>query len=87
MLGRDDIGALAPGMAADFVAFDLRGYRLRGRAARPGGGARVLRAGAVAFSVINGRVVVAEGRLTTVDLPVLVERHNVLAARLVHGDA
>ena len=39
----------------------------------------------VAFSVIDGRVVVAEGRLTTVDLPVLVERHNRLAAVLAGG--
>src|SRR2546427_10645096 len=27
VLGRDDIGALAPGMSADFVAFDMSGDR------------------------------------------------------------
>jgi 8-oxoguanine deaminase len=37
----------------------------------------------VALSVINGRIVVEEGRLTTVDLPVLIETHNRLARALV----
>ena len=31
VLGRDDIGALAPGMAADFVSFDLSQPRSRAR--------------------------------------------------------
>ena len=44
VLGRDDIGALAPGMAADFVSFDLSQHGVRGRAARSGRGAGVLRA-------------------------------------------
>ncbi len=38
---------------------------------------------AVDYSFINGRRVVDRGRLTTVDLPVLVENTNRLAARLV----
>ena len=32
-----------------------------------------------AYTVVNGRVVVREGQLTTVDLGPLVERHNGLA--------
>jgi hypothetical protein len=34
---------------------------------------------------VNGRVVVRRGNLETVDLPRLVERHDVLAHRLVEG--
>ena len=45
VLGRDDIGALAPGMSADLVAFDLRRRGPCRRLARPGGGAGVLPAG------------------------------------------
>ena len=37
-------------------------------------------------SVINGRVVVKDGRLTTVDLPLVLERHNQLARQLVSGE-
>jgi len=40
-------------------------------------------AGNVALSVINGRVVVRHGRLTTIDLPMVIERHNRLARDLV----
>lgn len=37
-------------------------------------------------SVINGRVVVQDGRITTVDLPRVLERHNQLAFQLVSGN-
>ena len=38
-----------------------------------------------AYTVVNGRVVVREGRLTTVDLAPLVERHNRLAGQLAEA--
>nr|MBP6816889.1 8-oxoguanine deaminase [Burkholderiaceae bacterium] len=37
------------------------------------------------ITVVAGRVVVREGQLTTVDLPVLVERHNAMARQLVEA--
>ena len=86
VLGREDIGHLAPGMAADVVAFDL------GRLGFAGGehdplAALVLCAPAHAdLSIIHGRVVIRDGRLTTVDLPPIVERHRALARQLVRGD-
>ncbi|SNS84668.1 Cytosine/adenosine deaminase [Noviherbaspirillum humi] len=85
VLGRDDIGALAPGMAADLVAFDLRRHNFAGALHDPVA-ALVFSAPAGAdFSIINGRVVVRDGRCLTLDAGVLVERHNRLAAELVAG--
>jgi hypothetical protein len=40
----------------------------------------------VALSVINGKVVVRDGRITTIDLPVVLESHNRLARELVGGN-
>ena len=40
-----------------------------------------------AYTVVNGRVLVRQGRLTTVDLGPLIERHNALALQLVAGAA
>ena len=37
------------------------------------------------YTIVNGRVVVREGRLTTVDVGPLVERHNLLAGELARG--
>jgi cytosine/adenosine deaminase-related metal-dependent hydrolase len=85
VLNRDDIGALAPGMAADFVAFDLRGVSTAGAGHDPVAALVFCTPPAVAWSVINGRVVVREGRLATVDLPVVLERHNRLARELCRG--
>jgi cytosine/adenosine deaminase-related metal-dependent hydrolase len=85
VLGRDDIGALAPGMAADFVAFDLRRISLAGALHDPVAALVFCAPGEVALSIINGRVIVRDGRLTTLDLPMLVERHNRLAQQLVGG--
>jgi cytosine/adenosine deaminase-related metal-dependent hydrolase len=86
VLGRDDIGHLAPGMAADLALFDLRSLALAGGAVHDPVGALLLCAPTnAACTVVNGRVVVDQGRLTTIDCGPLVERHNALARALVGG--
>ncbi len=84
VLGRDDIGHLAPGMAADLALFDLRGLGFAGGAVHDPVASLLLCAPAqAAYTIVNGRVVVREGQLTTLDLGPLVEHHNRLAAQLV----
>ncbi|MBS0452823.1 MAG: 8-oxoguanine deaminase [Proteobacteria bacterium] len=82
VLGRDDIGALAPGMSADLVAFDLRGVGYAGAGHDPVAALVFCQPGNVALSVINGRVRVREGRMTDVELVPLLERHRTLARQL-----
>ncbi|WP_245004394.1 8-oxoguanine deaminase [Paraburkholderia sacchari] len=82
VLGRDDIGALAPGMAADFIAFDLRQPHFAGALHDPVAALVFCAPSQVALSVINGRVVVKEGVLQTVELGPVIERHNRLAGQL-----
>ncbi|MDQ8021581.1 MAG: 8-oxoguanine deaminase [Moraxellaceae bacterium] len=84
VLGRDDIGHLAPGMSADMVSFRLDGVGHAGGAVHDAVASLVFcTPGAVDTSIINGRVVVRDGALQTVDLPVVLERHNALARSLV----
>ncbi|MDR3100750.1 MAG: 8-oxoguanine deaminase [Paraburkholderia sp.] len=85
VLGRDDIGALAPGMAADFIAFDLRQPLFAGALHDPVAALVFCAPSQVALSVINGRVVVKEGVLQTVELAPVIERHNRLAGQLVQS--
>jgi 8-oxoguanine deaminase len=83
VLGRNDIGALAPNMAADLAGFriDHHGFA----------GAQHDLVAALAFCqsvnadivMINGKTVVRNGTLLTIDLPVVVEKHNSLSKRLV----
>jgi 8-oxoguanine deaminase len=85
VLGRKDIGALSPGMAADLAIFDLRRIELAGGAVHDPVGALLLCAPSrAAYTVVNGRVVVREGELTTVDLGPLLERHNTMATELAN---
>jgi 8-oxoguanine deaminase len=86
VLNRDDIGALAPGMAADFVAFDLNRIGLAGALHDPVAALLFAAPGNVAHSVINGRPVVRGGELLTADLPRLIAAHNRLARALVNGE-
>ena len=85
VLNRTDIGHLAPGMAADIVAFDMRGIEHAGALHDPV--AALLFASPVhaALSLINGKIVVREGVLQTVDVASVVTRHNQLARTLVNG--
>jgi 8-oxoguanine deaminase len=85
VLGRDDIGCLAPGMAADFAAFDLSQVGFAGAHHDPVAALVFCAPAAAAWSVINGRIVVREGRLATVDLPVVLEKHNRLSLELARG--
>jgi cytosine/adenosine deaminase-related metal-dependent hydrolase len=82
VLGRDDIGALAPGMAADIVTVPLNEIGLAGAQHDPLGALLFCQVPRVQHSIVNGRVVVRDGQLATLDLPRLVERHNALAAQL-----
>lgn len=83
VLGRDDIGELAPGMAADIAAFDLRSLPLAGALHDPV--AALIFCGPLrsAYTVVNGQVVVREGRLETLNLEALCLRHNALARKLL----
>ena len=86
VLGRDDIGALAPGMSADVVAFSLDGLAMAGAAVHDPVAALLFCAPQnVSHSIINGRPVVSDGQLLPIELPVLVEQHNRLARLLVNG--
>lgn len=82
VLGRDDIGALAPGMSADLVAFDLRGVTHAGAGHDPVAALVFCHSVNAALSVINGRVRVREGRLVDVELAPLLVRHRSLARSL-----
>jgi cytosine/adenosine deaminase-related metal-dependent hydrolase len=82
VLGRDDIGSLAPGMAADFAAFDLRSLAFAGARHDPVAALVFCASERAAWTVVNGKVVVREAHLETVDLGPLVERHNALSMEL-----
>jgi 8-oxoguanine deaminase len=83
VLGRDDIGALAPGMAADFVGVRLDRLGFAGAQADPLGALFFCSPPSVDLSVINGRVVVQNGQLLGLDLPATIIRHNELARELL----
>lgn len=83
VLGRKDIGHLAVGMCADLALFDLRTLGFAGGAVHdPVGSLLLCTSPQAAYTVVNGKVVVREGQLATVDLGPLLERHNQLATTL-----
>jgi hypothetical protein len=70
-------------MCADLALFDLRDLQFAGAAVHDPVASLLLCASAnAAFTVVHGRVVVAEGQLVTVDLAPLVEQHNAMAQTL-----
>lgn len=82
VLGRDDIGALAVGMAADIVTVPLDDIGLAGALRDPLAALLFCQVPRIRYSIVNGRVVVRDGHITTLDLPLLIGRHNRLALAL-----
>ncbi|HRJ44517.1 MAG: 8-oxoguanine deaminase [Caldilineaceae bacterium] len=84
ILGRDDIGSLAPGMAADIIAFDLNALTYAGGAVHDPVAALVFcQPQPVDLAIINGRLLVKEGVPLNIDLPTLTDNHNRAARALL----
>jgi len=80
VLGRDDIGALAPGMAADMALFDLRDIAYAGALSDPVAALLMTAGPARARTVlVNGRVLVDEGRLLNIDSEALYKEANAIS--------
>ncbi len=81
VLGRDDIGQIAPGLRADIAIWDISGLEAAGswdKAALLLAGPRQVR-----DLFVEGRQVVRDGRITTVDTGALLRRAEALVARLM----
>jgi 8-oxoguanine deaminase len=83
VLGRDDIGVLAPGYAADFVAIDLDRVEFAGALHDPVAAAVLCGPTHIDHSWVGGLPLVQGGRVAGVDETGLIERHNMLARDLV----
>jgi 8-oxoguanine deaminase len=84
VLGRaHEIGQIAPGYCADVALFRTDTLAMAGGAVHDPVGALMLCASQNAdYTVVNGRVVVRAGQLTTVDLGPLIEQHNAFGRQL-----
>ncbi len=80
VLGRPDCGRLAPGKRADIAIWDISGVESAGS----WDPAALLLAGPtrVKHLFVEGRQVVDDGQITTIDLPGTIERQNALARDL-----
>lgn len=84
ILGRNDIGSLEVGKAADLFMVDSRELALVGTSQDPKSLlATVGLHRPVDYTVINGKVVVRKGRLTTVDEEKVIARANELVTELL----
>ena len=83
VLGRDDIGQLAPGFAADIAAFDCRGIDFAGAAWDLLAGLLFCGSSKANYTIINGKIIVDQGQLVTMDMPKLLENHHAMTADLM----
>jgi cytosine/adenosine deaminase-related metal-dependent hydrolase len=87
VLGRDDVGRLAPGMAADLIGYRVDTLGLAGAAVHDPLAALVFcHPPNVDLSVIDGVVRIEGGRFVDLELGPLIERHNAIARALVRGE-
>ncbi len=85
VLNRTDIGRIAPGQAADLAIFDLNDLQFAGALHDPVAALAFCGPVAPLHTLVNGRFVVRDRRLTTIDLGKLIRRHNHLAKSLING--
>ena len=81
VLGRSDCGVLEPGKRADVALWDMRGVEAAG-AWDPVAALVLCGPQRVRDLWVEGRRVVRDGTMATIDLPQVIARQNRLAARL-----
>jgi 8-oxoguanine deaminase len=86
VLGRDDIGALAPGMAADFIGYRLERLEFTGSLHDPLAALVFCTPVNVDLSVVNGRVRVQEGQIVDLELQPLIQRHNAISRAMIRDE-
>jgi cytosine/adenosine deaminase-related metal-dependent hydrolase len=84
VLGRDDIGYLAPGMAADFVTVNLDRLTLSGTVYDPVAALIFCPIDRVDYSFINGKEVLNPYGLVTLNLANLLQKHQAMAQKLAN---
>ena len=84
VLGRDDIGQLTPGKAADLIGFRLDRLDFAGALHDPLAALVFCSPQHVDLSIINGKIVVEDGDLLTMNLGPVIERHNRMARQLLY---
>jgi cytosine/adenosine deaminase-related metal-dependent hydrolase len=82
VLGRDDIGALAPGMSADFIAVKLRQLGLSGAERDPLAALIMCGPFKVDHSFINGREIISRGEFTALDVEEVLASHRTIMSRI-----
>jgi len=85
VLGRDDIGSLEVGKCADFFSIKLDTVDFAGALHDPVAATVFCAPQKANYTVINGRVIVDQGRVTTVDLGKIVEEHNKHSLKLANA--
>jgi 8-oxoguanine deaminase len=84
VLGRRDIGSLEPGKCADFFSLDLHTIGYAGALHDPVAATLFCAPQSAKYTVINGKVIVREGEITTMDMKPVIETHNRCAAQMAN---
>jgi cytosine/adenosine deaminase-related metal-dependent hydrolase len=83
VLRRNDIGVIAPGMAADIIGVDFRKLPFAGGIHDPIAGLVLCDVDQVDLTIVNGEVRVLNGELVGEDIPTLISQANQLGQSLV----
>ncbi len=86
VLGRDDIGQIAVGYAADLIAVNLNRVEYAGALHDPLAAVLFCAPRGVDFSMINGKVVIEGAQLKTIDLAATITRHNAISQKMINRE-
>jgi 8-oxoguanine deaminase len=85
VLGRPDLGSLEKGKCGDLFAINLDKLEYAGGLHDPLSALIFCSPVKSDYTIVAGKVIVKEGHLMTMDIPSLVEKHNLAARRLMNG--